>query len=271
MDMRRRYVALASAAFCLAGMLSCQDRKTAVESSPSVAPYTAHLTTTTHRILPDGSKWDFVSTEVRARDRKGRTYAKIGHAIQNGGQKTETFSFNVEDPARKQSLTWGSQGHAALLAHWPYWSGRTGCWVDENGDNQVRFGDVYKIPTSPGAGKMETIRSIAEGGKQIKTRIVSENLGQKELHGLIANGMRSTMTPLESGGPNSMPEHTLELWHSDKFDLDLLNVSSGPKYGLKRTELSDLKQGDPDPALFNPPQGYTIESIQYHQVPRGQK
>jgi hypothetical protein len=32
-------------------------------------------------------------------------------------------------------------------------------------------------------------------------------------------------------------------------------------------ELTDLQQGNPDPALFEPPHGYKVESIEYHEVP----
>ncbi len=85
-------------------------------------------------------------------------------------------------------------------------------------------------------------------------RFVSENLGHKEIHGPIA-----------------IPEYTTELWKSSEFDLKLLEVTSGPKYGLKRVELSDLRRDDPDPALFEPPQGYKVQTIEYHQVPCGQQ
>ena len=64
-----------------------------------------------------------------------------------------------------------------------------------------------------------------------------------------------------------MPETTTELWKSSEFDLKLLEVTSGPKYGLKRVELSDLQRGDPDPALFELPHVYKVETIEYHQVP----
>ena len=62
-------------------------------------------------------------------------------------------------------------------------------------------------------------------------------------------------------------EHTTELWKSSEFDLKLLEVTSGPKYGLSRVELTDLQRGAPDPALFEPPQGYKVERVEYHQAP----
>jgi hypothetical protein len=95
---------------------------------------------------------------------------------------------------------------------------------------------------------------------------VTESLGQKEIHGLTAFGMRITTTPLESRGLSAPPETTTELWRSREFDFTLLKVTSGPRYGLERVELSDLERGDPDPALFVPPQAYKRETIEYRQV-----
>ena len=74
------------------------------------------------------------------------------------------------------------------------------------------------------------------------------------------------MTPLESVGPSDVQETTTELWKSSELTLKLLQVTSGPKYGSERVELSGLQRGDPDPALFEPPKGYTLKTIEYHQV-----
>ena len=275
--MRYRYFVLALSAVSVAAVLLCWQRKVHGESSTAVAPYTAHLTVTKNRVLSDGSLWNGISSEVLARDRQGRTYSKTGRAFQNGEQRTELFSFLVQYPAKQLTLTWESNSQVAVVGHWPFWQGRKGCWADEQGQHQWRFPseeDWYKVPASPEVGRSETIASEAgepSGDKRIKSRVVTENLGQKEIHGLTAFGMRMTMTPLENGGPFAMPEHTTELWKSSEFDLKLLQVTSGPKYGLERTELTDLQQGDPDPALFEPPQGYTVENIEYHQVACGQK
>jgi hypothetical protein len=231
-------------------------------SSPAVEPYTAHLTITRNRAIPGRSSADAISTVVLARDRQGRIY-----------EKTEHGSFIVQDPSTLQTLTWDSKSRVATLGHWPYWSGRKGCWADEHGQHQSSFPseeDWHKIPASPGQGELEVIGSIAEGSKRIKMRFVSENLGHKKMLGLNAYGMRWTMTPLESGGPPSLSETTTELWKSSELDLKLLEVTSGPKFGSRREQLSDLFRGNPDPAFFKPPQDYKLETIEYHQVPCGQ-
>jgi hypothetical protein len=251
---------MALTAACVAAVLLCWQRKTHAKNAAAVAPYTAHLTRTVNRVMPDGSSANAVSTVVLARDRQGRIYEKSG-----GG------SVLVQDEAKLQTIKWGPRDPVAILGKWPYWSGRKGCWVDEHGQNQSSFpsdDDWYKIPASPGEGKLETITTMAVStNKRVKARLVSENLGQKEINGLTAYGMRWTMTPLESVGPSDLPETTTELWKSKELDLDLVKVTSGPKYGSEREELSDLQRGDPDPALFKPPQGYKVETIEYHQVP----
>jgi hypothetical protein len=258
--MRHRYVVLASSAVCVAAVLLYWQRKVHPKNAAVVAPYTAYLTITKNRVLRDGSSANAVSTEALARDRQGRIY-----------EKTEHGTFIVQDPAKRQTLTWDSNSQEAVLGQWPYWSGRKGCWTDKHGKNQFSFPgdeDWDKVPASPGEGKLETIATVAvSGDRRVKTRIVSENLGQKKIHGVTAFGMRWSMTPLDSVGPTDMQEHTTELWKSSEFDLKLLEVTSGPKYGLKREELSDLQRGDPDPALFEPPQGYKVETVEYHQVP----
>lgn len=258
--MRSRYVVPAVFVVCIAAMLVCWQRKIHAAKAAQVAPYTAHLTRTVNRVMPDGSSANAVSTLVLARDRQGRLYDKSGSG-----------SVFVQDEATLQTLTWDSHNQVATLGHWPYWSGRKGCWADELGQHQSSFpgdDDWHKVPASPGNAKLETIGTMAVSvDKRVKARIVSENLGQKEIHGLTAYGMRWTMTPLENIAPSDLPETTSELWKSSELDLKLLEVTSGPKFGLDRMELSDLQRGDPDPALFEPPQGYKVETVTYHQVP----
>jgi hypothetical protein len=273
--MRHRFLVLTLSVVSAAAVLLCWQRNVYDGESATVAPYTAHLTITKNRILPDGSSLDTVLTKVLARDRQGRTSDKTLHKSLNGDQWAEWFSFFVQDPAKLETIAWDSKSRTVVVGHWPYWSGRKGCWADKQGQHQSSFPsdeDWYKVPASPGDGKLQIIASIiTEGDKRIKTRIVTENLGQKEIHGLTAFGMRTAMTPLESGEPSALPEHTTELWKSTEFDLKLLQVTSGPKYGSERMELSDLQRGDPDPALFDPPQNYRVETIEYHQGTCGQK
>ena len=142
-DMRHRYLVLALTAVCVAVGLLCWQRKIHAKSAAVVAPYTAHLTITKNRVLPDGSSANAVSTVVVARDRQGRIYEKTEHGL-----------FIVQDPSKLQTLTWDSHNQVAILARWPYCSGRKGCWADEQGSISPGF-RVRRIGTGfpPRLGK----------------------------------------------------------------------------------------------------------------------
>ncbi len=273
--MRYRCAVLALSAVSIAAVLLYWQRSVRAGTSTEVAPYTAHLTITTHVITSDGSRWDAVTTDVLARDRQGRTYEKTQRLLQTVDRRVESFSFFVQDPVKRRTLTWNSIGKTVVVGQWPYWAGRKGCWADGHGQHQVSFPtdeDWHKVPASPSDGKLETVATIAgPSGQRIKARFVSENLGHKEIHGLAAYGMRWTTVPVDNGATPAVGEITTELWKSSELNLKILEVESGPKFGVKRVELSDLQQGDPGPELFEPPSGYTVETIDYYQVPCLQK
>lgn len=265
--MRRGHLLLALSIACIAGVLPGCQRWVHGGGSAAVAPYTAYQTITRHQKTSDGLPLDTVTIDERARDRQGRTYQKTERELRNGDQTTRSYSFFVEDPVKLRTLSWNSNGKTVTVGHWPYWKGRKGCWADEHGLSQVSFAaddDFHKIPASPADGKVETIGSIADpSGKRIKARFTLENLGSREIRGLAAYGTRSTVTPLEDDGWSTW---TTEIWKSSEFDLKLLEVVSGPEFGLRRLELTDLQRGDPDPSLFDPPQGYKVDATEYHQV-----
>ena len=116
-DMRHRYVVLVLTAVCVAAVLLCWQRKINAKRAAAVAPYTAHLIVTKNRVLTDGSSWNTVSTKILAHDRQGRTYEKAGHVFQDGEQRTEWLSFFVQDPAKRQTLTWDSKSQVAVVTH----------------------------------------------------------------------------------------------------------------------------------------------------------
>jgi len=257
--MRLRYPVLALTVVLLAAGTFCWQRKIQAKSPAEDAPYTARLTRTFDRVSSVGTPVTGTSTIVLARDREGRTYEDFGNGF-----------FFVQDPIKRQTLSWGSNSsmnlnnHDVLLAQWPYWEGRKGCWADAQGQHETSFptdDDRYNAPASPGDAKVETI------DQHSKRRVVIENLGDKEIHGLTAHGTRMTMTPLEDAGTYDTQESTMEIWKSREPNLKVLEVQTFSRSGWERKELSDLQRGDPDPALFQPPQGYKIQTIEYHQVP----
>ena len=62
---------------------------------------------------------------------------------------------------------------------------------------------------------------------------------------------------------------TAENWLSEDYGFTARSVSDDPRQGKRMNELTSFTPGEPDPALFQPPQGYEIVTEPLHQVQCG--
>jgi hypothetical protein len=51
---------------------------------------------------------------------------------------------------------------------------------------------------------------------------------------------------------------TDEIWRSTKYGIVVLTVRDDPRSGTRTEEVTEFQPGEPDPALFQAPKGYTI-------------
>ncbi len=98
-----------------------------------------------------------------------------------------------------------------------------------------------------------------------------EDLGDRTIEGVQAHGERIIMKPMlasTSGGDSSLGENITTIWCSDELSAVVLRVNENTKSGSKSTvAMQNIERTEPDPALFQVPQDYTItESI---AEPRG--
>ena len=86
----------------------------------------------------------------------------------------------------------------------------------------------------------------------------SEDLGSQMLNGVYAKHSRVTITiPSGAIGNNREITVTNERWYSDELKVLIKSVNTDPRFGVNTYELTDIKQTEPDPALFRPPADYT--------------
>jgi hypothetical protein len=50
-----------------------------------------------------------------------------------------------------------------------------------------------------------------------------------------------------------------ETWHSPELKITLLSVNDDPRTGKRTTEVTDLDRAEPDPSVFQVPEGYTVK------------
>jgi len=92
--------------------------------------------------------------------------------------------------------------------------------------------------------------------------VILEDLGFKEIEGLLTHGYRETILGTEDGGDvNGAVLNITEWWVSDDLAEVVLQIITNPKAKTKsESGLINIRRGEPDPALFEIPEGYKIDA-----------
>jgi hypothetical protein len=84
-----------------------------------------------------------------------------------------------------------------------------------------------------------------------------EDLGVRELEGLLAHGFRETQTiPAENGGTGKETVITDEYWYSNDLRINLMVKHSDPRTGTVTMTVAQVARTEPDPSVFEIPDGY---------------
>jgi hypothetical protein len=94
----------------------------------------------------------------------------------------------------------------------------------------------------------------------VKPTRQTDKLGGKTIAGVYAEGLRTTLTyPVGYMGNDRPIAVGREIWTAPDLKIIVLTTDNDPRNGLQSTEVTDLVRAEPDPALFLPPEGYTIK------------
>jgi hypothetical protein len=232
-------------------------------------PYTATKKTTFIQKLADGTTITHENTGTEARDSEGRTMQQTSMGDIQGKNFTHT---NVMDPIARTNTIWMSQGKQATRIHMPDLRGA----AQQSGPIAMGLVGSGSIGVSNTASLSQTIRTggTAAAPEMIRTGPMigapvrdpnlrperkTEKLGGKNIAGVYAEGTRITVTYPAGFFGNDKPIMTIhETWLSSDLKLVVLNIDDDPRTGTRITEVTDLDRGEPNPALFQVPEGYTI-------------
>jgi hypothetical protein len=208
-------------------------------------PYSATVKTTVVQQLADGTTITKVSTNKEARDSEGRTMHQINRERPNG--EPAILDTWVSDPVNQTRSQWTDLSKMATVMHL----------------TQPQS-TPPSPPAVPGGG-------VGSGGGPLpeaptlqmragRTKMEREQLGGKTIVGVYAEGIRITRTIPEGAEGNNRPMiRVSETWHSPELQITLLLVNSDPRTGTRTTEVTELDRAEPDPALFQVPEGYTVK------------
>jgi hypothetical protein len=204
------------------------------------APHTLTRTVTIVQRLASGTTITRHMTIKQARDSNGRSYGEIHRlAPRPDGQQRDSVVYTLSDPQARTFMLWNSSSKTANLTR-----------------NSEQVTGENATPTSVGSQPhtTETPEHMVE-----KPQMTHEDLGTRTIGGLEARGTRSTRVIAVGQEGNDAPlTVTDEIWRSTKYGIVVLTVRDDPRSGTRTEEVTEFQPGEPDPALFQAPKGYTI-------------
>jgi hypothetical protein len=106
--------------------------------------------------------------------------------------------------------------------------------------------------------------AVAERSVQVDHKLMpeyrSEDLGEKEIDGVLAHGIRSTTTyPIESRGNEEPLKSSREIWTAKDLKVIVLMINSSDEDGVTTLLMKNLQRVEPDQSIFQIPPDYTVE------------
>ncbi len=200
-------------------------------------PYTATRKTTRVQKLADGTTITTENTTKEARDSNGRTYHENQIKPFGGAGQAEFSVINVIDPVSRIQMNWTTNQKEVTVFH-----------MREPGQiKQVQQTAAVTQPQPPAI-------------KVVQTKPEMEDLGIKTIAGLEAKGTRVTrVIPAGREGNDRPLTITSENWFSPDLRIMVMSTNDDPRSGATTMELTDIDRGEPDPTLFQVPEGFTVK------------
>lgn len=193
------------------------------------APYSADVTNSLVRSLPDGNSIQRTTTGHVARDNDGRTYSQ--ETITGGflGQNGPTTLVFIADPVA---------GYSYVL----------------NASTKVARRRVLK-PLQGGEP-----RGPRERDRPANPNVVTTDLGTQAVNGVNAQGKSTTHTIPAGAMGNVQPiVSTSETWYSPDLQVVVSSKHNDPMNGQSNYALTNIQRAAPNAALFQVPADYTVQ------------
>jgi hypothetical protein len=205
-------------------------------------PYFLETETEQSQTLADGTHISRQTQKNREyRDSQGRT--RTEHEPMIPGHPARTFRLiQTADPVARFRYTQDSQDR---IAH------------------RVRvtvLPDVPRPAHTLGTFRTRPVANAPNPSDPPHREVQQEPLGTQTFEGLLAEGVRTTITlPVGWDGNDRPIETVCEYWTSTDLNMVVMSKCSDPRTGENTTRLTHAELSDPDPLLFRVPDGYKIQ------------
>ncbi|MGA2578851.1 MAG: hypothetical protein ABSH24_22805 [Bryobacteraceae bacterium] len=213
------------------------------------APYAADGVTETTQTLGDGTHINRQETYSIYRDGEGRVRRESGDQVWISDPVANvTYVLNTkQQTARKLGLS-----STVVYDRTPPTSQQT----------QAASGaQTAKLKAEARAAGTAWLSTGAMMGGVMADGAKSEALGKQEMEGVEVNGTRTTTAIPQGQIGNDRPLQIVhERWESAELHVTILSKHSDPMMGERVERLTNVRRGEPEPALFQVPAGYQMES-----------
>lgn len=205
------------------------------------APYSAEAVTESTQVLANGTKLSQKTVALVYRDSEGRTRreqsaAPVGPFATSGETPRVIF---ISDPVAGVAYTLYPDTHTAVRTALP-----PAEIINAAGPKAALAPPPNQVQPVPRAGDHEQTVS----------------LGKREIAGLRSDGERTTLLiPVNRIGNDQPIEIVEERWKSPELRTTLWSKTSDPRWGETLYQLTNIKRGEPDRALFLVPSDYIVK------------
>jgi hypothetical protein len=197
------------------------------------APFSGKATTV--KVLADRTTLT-TFVEYLWRDAEGRTRRDLIRHDDSGEQYRDVI---ITDPVGGVYLKWveGNPSASRIVSVWP-------------------VKPAQRVTAPPSAAPSTSQNPAAMVSTPEYKR---EILTPQYINGVYSEGTRTTHTfRLEGSVNNRVIEVTNELWISPDLRIIVRQLHDDPRLGTEATNVTDVVRGDPDPSLFQAPEGYDV-------------
>lgn len=199
------------------------------------APFSGVINIERTRIRQDGSVLQFKSTREVARDIHGRIHNEMRAFIPvSSTEAPPLLNIHLYDPQTRIST------EIDVLKR-TFWT---------------------QTLNHPPSTEPPSIRFAAPDGDAPPSEFTKEeDLGIREIAGVPAHGIRETQTISDEKDGREVVI-TDEYWYSQDLRVNLMIKHSDPRKGTSMLTVAQVTRTEPDPALFEVPEGYTRPKAQ---------
>jgi len=166
-----------------------------------------------------------------ARDSRGRIHNESRTLLPTSSSETpKVESVHIYDPATRLSTRWFPES---------------------------RTFSTMTVNRPPETVPPAHIASSAGGNLPRNDYTREEDLGNHDIAGVSAHGVREVQTVQPEAGGNGKPIEIIdEYWYSEDLRINVLVIHRDPRKGTVSLTVNEISRDEPDPAFFKVPDGY---------------